>query len=311
MLYPNLSYTVKLSGVKITADFDDSFSMQYRMDTIGYKFIEKPLHYHAMHEIFFVFDSPIEIETEKETLSLKKCMAVVPQGLYHSTTRSRDYRFLFSFEILERTHFSDFIRSLGELDYIKVFNENKEEMWYYLEELLYIFTNENEMNTEMAEAVIKLLFFHLFIYNNKNRGSISRTRSYLLRIEQIVNDNSIYYPELCSLDYLAEELSVSKKHAARITRNYFGKTFNQMVLERRLSYAASRLHKTDEPVSKISEKARFQSENYFFTQFKKTYGCTPLKYRKLIREHLDQALPSTHKSDSAAPRSTRLKKPLT
>lgn len=301
MLYPNLSYSVKLSGVKITADFDDSFSMQYRMDNLGYKFIEKPLHYHAMHELFFVFDSPIEIETAKGTLFLKNCMAVVPRGLYHSTTRSKDYRFLFTFEILEKTHFSDFIRSLGELDYIKVFNVNKEEMWYYLEELLYIFTNENEMNTEMAEAVIKLLFFHLFIYNNKNRGSISKTKSYIIKIEQIVNENSIYNPEQCSLDFLAYELFVSKKHAARIIRNYFGKTFNQLVLERRLSYAAKKICKTDEPISKIVKEANFQSENYFFTQFKKMYGCTPLKYRKLIREHLDQALQYTHKSDSSDP----------
>lgn len=48
----------------------------------------------------------------------------------------------------------------------------------------------------------------------------------------------------------------------------------------RLEHAKQLLQDTDTPVTEIAMQSGYQNVSYFIRSFKKTYGVSPLKYRK-------------------------------
>ena len=53
-----------------------------------------------------------------------------------------------------------------------------------------------------------------------------------------------------------------------------------MVRDKRLDRACELLRSTELPISEVARRVNFSSENYFYSEFGKLYGTTPLKYRK-------------------------------
>ncbi|MFR6332896.1 MAG: helix-turn-helix domain-containing protein [Eisenbergiella sp.] len=79
---------------------------------------------------------------------------------------------------------------------------------------------------------------------------------------------------------------------AGLSPAYFGKLFfttvhvscNDYLMELRLRKAAELLAETQDTVSTISQAVGINSTNYFYIDFKKKYGCTPVQYRRQIKE---------------------------
>ncbi|MGN0840252.1 MAG: helix-turn-helix transcriptional regulator [Candidatus Ornithospirochaeta sp.] len=60
-----------------------------------------------------------------------------------------------------------------------------------------------------------------------------------------------------------------------------GITIDEYVIECRLREAKSLLKYTDKSLTEISNYLCFSSQSHFQNLFKKHYGITPLKYRKM------------------------------
>ena len=107
-------------------------------------------------------------------------------------------------------------------------------------------------------------------YINKeylNLGSYS----YIPDILKYIEDNY----KVGSLKTAAEDFSISTIHLSRLLKKYVGKTFKQLVHEKRVTVAHALLLSTDLPVYKIAEEVGYSNLNIFNQKFKELYHSSP------------------------------------
>jgi len=97
--------------------------------------------------------------------------------------------------------------------------------------------------------------------------------------------------EALSLADLARGAATSPYHFLRTFRQAIGMTPYQFVLHTRLTRAAARLLRSDEPVSAIAFDAGFGDLSTFNRRFRRLMGCTPGDYRASRRPAGARATP--------------------
>lgn len=82
-----------------------------------------------------------------------------------------------------------------------------------------------------------------------------------------------------SLTDAADKVAVSPNYLASLLKRELGKTFVQLVTEKRMDRARELLSFTDTHISKIAYISGFEDPNYFCKRFKQLYGCAPMEFR--------------------------------
>jgi AraC family transcriptional regulator len=99
------------------------------------------------------------------------------------------------------------------------------------------------------------------------------------RVSEALRRIDAFSTEALSLADLASGAATSPYHFLRTFRQAIGMTPYQFVLHTRLSRAAARLLRSDEPVSSIAFDAGFGDLSTFNRRFRRLMGCTPGDYR--------------------------------
>ena len=278
----SIGYTFNIDNVKFTVDVDGSFFTAKDKDSGA-----TPLRYHPKYELYFSSDS-LTIRDEGGEQRLSYGIAVVPPLYRHRARKSSVYRLLFSFEIRgEDTEFSRFFRQSLPRDRVYLLERVKPaEMDIYFSELGYLLRTGTCVNSEIAVATLKLIFFHLFIFSVEinNRGSDTLAdRSYTAIIEDTLSRYALDPSVRLDLDFMSKRLCLGKKQTARIVADSYKTSLSELVNEKRLSFALDLVTESELSMAQIAARSNFRSENYFFIRFKKAFGKTPLKYRKEYR----------------------------
>ena len=84
---------------------------------------------------------------------------------------------------------------------------------------------------------------------------------------------------------LCEQFHLLEKYISRYFKEHFHITLSQYITHLRLEYAKQLLQDTDTPVTEIAMQSGYQNVSYFIRIFKKTYGVSPLKYKKISQIH--------------------------
>lgn len=87
--------------------------------------------------------------------------------------------------------------------------------------------------------------------------------------------------EPISIDEIVEVSGKSRAYIFRSFQSELGMTIGKYIIECRLREAKSLLKYTDKSLTEISNYLCFSSQSHFQNLFKKHYGITPLKYRKM------------------------------
>lgn len=85
---------------------------------------------------------------------------------------------------------------------------------------------------------------------------------------------------------LAEACGVSPEHLSRCWKKNTGMTPSGYLLRLRLDRALGMLKTSNMSVTHIALQNGFQSLNYFFVKFRKTYGVSPGAYKKNLKEKM-------------------------
>ena len=85
------------------------------------------------------------------------------------------------------------------------------------------------------------------------------------------------------LDGLASELGYSAVYTGATVKKLLGKTFSEILTERRCEAAAEMLRSTDMSVEQIISCVGYENESFFRSKFKKKYKKTPAEYRRLVK----------------------------
>ncbi len=278
------NYKFKINNVLITVDVDNSFSKvnhPYKADIMSYIRYQ---HYHMIHELFFIKDSPLSVFSSDKTVKYDNCAVCIPPKLNHLSFREKGYRILFAYTCDDKntSNFAKFMKSLSDFPTPRKL-ETDEVIMVYMQELAKVLSSKTSVNDEIVVALLKLIFYKLYKLNTTNQNEIvhSSNQSYILKIDAMINQ----YQKDINLQTIADVLHLSTKQASRIIIKTYKKSLSVLLTEKRLNVACLLLRYTDYTISEIVEYINFPSESYFYQQFKKAYGCTPYKYKKM---HLTQ-----------------------
>ncbi len=273
--------TVDIGDLQI--DFLGSFSLSHPQIST-----DSPLHLHAKHELQYVLSGVLDELIDEETVMRVEqgCAMLIPPNTLHRNIHSSNQRLALTIafrhieanysdcDFSEFTHYSELF---GKLRAPIILTD--EVISFYIHQLLS--TPDTPQNLHKRKLLLSLLFIHVATCAEKTCPTDTQTRmlslgsprnhQYFL-IEQFVNT---HYNKKSSAADLAEILHMSRRQADRIIIEIFGKTYTDLILERRMSVAKTILKKTDIPCSSISEMLGYSSYTGFFACFKKYFKMTP------------------------------------
>jgi AraC-like DNA-binding protein len=118
------------------------------------------------------------------------------------------------------------------------------------------------------------------IENRQSDKLSDEDRALALKIEKLINMDKVYHEAAYSRSDLAQELGKPETTVSRVINMHFGKSFPQLVNERRVADAQRMLVETKVSVKVIAQEVGFNSLASFNRVFKDMAGKTPSEYRK-------------------------------
>lgn len=100
-------------------------------------------------------------------------------------------------------------------------------------------------------------------------------------VEKVLNYIEDNIGEEMNVDKIAKSMGYSKFYLNRIFSECTGITIYKYLQSRRLTIAAEKLVKTDEPITQIAYEAGYDSQQAFSLAFKQFYVYPPKIYRSI------------------------------
>ena len=147
-----------------------------------------------------------------------------------------------------------------------------------IENLLFTLLQETPNKRKMSQMTMALLFMQLVGHtetldtSDTEQAAIFKVLAY---IESQYADGT--------LTELAQQLHYDLYSLSREIKQKTGKTYTQLVQEKRLAQAAFLLKNTDRNVDDIAGAVGYENIGYFHRIFRDSYGMSPRNYRMQIR----------------------------
>ena len=147
-----------------------------------------------------------------------------------------------------------------------------------VENLLFTLLQETPNKRKMSQLTMTLLFLQLMGHTgtlemeNQDQANIFKVLAYI----------ESYYVN-GSLTDLAKSIHYNPYWLSRDIKRKTGKTYTQLVQEKRLAQAAFLLKNTDQNVDDIAGAVGYENMGYFHRIFRNAYGVSPRNYRVQIR----------------------------
>ena len=178
----------------------------------------------------------------------------------------------------------DFIRlDTKKIEYLVFDITNYDIVNKYLNFLLYEITRTNEKNEKLVKAALVLFLTNL---HNLHQDSLIISESSMMEnydvgrwLKYMVDNYSTV-----SLSSMAKDFNFNPTYFSLRFKTLANDSFSNKLREIKLEKAKWLLITTDLSVQNVSEIIAFKEKSYFFRIFKKRYGMTPLKYRKVNRD---------------------------
>ncbi len=143
-----------------------------------------------------------------------------------------------------------------------------------VENLLWILLEETVNKRRTAQMTMALLFMQLLGYTDKMSTDGSEEAA-ILKLLRYLEAN---YAR-CSLSDAAKELHYDPNWLSREIKRKTGKTYTQLVQEKRLAQAAFLIRNTDGNIADIAVAVGYENISYFHRIFAASFGKSPKHYR--------------------------------
>jgi AraC family transcriptional regulator, exoenzyme S synthesis regulatory protein ExsA len=158
---------------------------------------------------------------------------------------------------------------------------------YFLSVLSYFYKKE-QPPCNLLEIKFKELILDL-VLSAQNASLCDYFKSLCDRrktsLQEIVESNFMYNMKLKEFAYLSgRSLSAFKSDFI----NTFHCPPGKWLLKRRLEHAKYLLQITDKNINELAFETGFENASHFIRIFKQTYGVTPLQFKKLVIEHIQE-----------------------
>lgn len=268
---------------------DDPFST-YHIENAGRSF-QIPVHWHDEFEIIYVRSGFLTVSISGESYIGKtgEAFVVSPGNLHLMGSQSGTvdyYTFLFPLKYISfRTDDMLDEKLLEPLNsgHLMICPRVKDTAKELCEQLIKIYEakndeSESKITTQVRTKIILLQFIlHMwengFIIENDKSGRNTVEKEMISYIQQSFTGE-------ISLKEFGEQFHLSEKYVSQYFKEHFHITLSKYVTYLRLEHAKQLLQNSDIPVTEVAMLSGYQNVSYFIRSFKKTYGVSPLKYRK-------------------------------
>ena len=140
-----------------------------------------------------------------------------------------------------------------------------------------IFTLTSESNTKrrISSMTMSLLFLQLMAHTD-TLSVATEEQAAVLKLLSYTDTNYVFG----TLSEAAQLLHYDIAWLSREVKRKTGKTYTQIVQEKRLAQAAFLLKNTERKVSDISLAVGYENISYFHRLFFECFGCSPRTYRQ-------------------------------
>ena len=142
------------------------------------------------------------------------------------------------------------------------------------ENLLWLLLEESSNNRNVSQMTMALLFLQLMSHTESLQEHTPEN-TMIFRVLEYIESSYIEG----SFTELAERLHYDPSWLSREIKQKTGKTFTQLIQEKRLTQAAFLLKNTDRNISDISLAVGYENISYFHRIFTEKYGKSPRHYR--------------------------------
>ena len=262
------------------------------------RFVAFPKHRHDYVEMIYMCNgSTTHIINSQEKIVLKKGeLLILNQYVYHEIEAAGSDDIAVNFIILPQ--FLDVaLEMLGGENIISRFiinslREKNDEFGYMyfqvadvlpvqnlLENMVWSLVNKKNYRNIINQTAIGLLFMYLadcidMISVNDNVSG--KDRQTVMRVMAYIDENY----KTASLNEMAFNENMSISTLSRLIKEYTGKNFSQLLLEKRFAKAAKLLKDTTLAISDIVTAVGYDNNSYFYRVFKEMYNVSPKEYRR-------------------------------
>jgi AraC-like DNA-binding protein/quercetin dioxygenase-like cupin family protein len=147
------------------------------------------------------------------------------------------------------------------------------------ENLIWSLTNKENYQYSINQSTMGLLFQHLL--NNTDKlsqvppDSAGYEHNVVMDVLRFIEDE---YTD-ASLSEYADRVHMPLYQLSRMISRQTGKSFKELLLNRRLAQSEFLLRATSMPVEEIITTVGYEHTSYFYRVFKKRYGITPREFR--------------------------------
>lgn len=262
------------------------------------RYVDFPLHKHNYLEVMIVLSGSITHEIHGEPVTLGEGdILVLNKHVAHSIKRADTpdigVNIIISdsfVELLQRelseTVFSELAeqnsRPDGKSVYLCFSAKGNKQIANIVENLLFELI-EYSADMQILRSTTSLLFNYL----SRKSGKLLRAASTLpdrdgRRRSAILGYIRSNYRG-ATLTELSEIMFLTPPYLSKTVATLFGKSFKELLLEERINRAGEMIKNTDLPIGDIINSVGYENESYFHREFKKSFGVTPLVYRKSAR----------------------------
>jgi len=143
-----------------------------------------------------------------------------------------------------------------------------------VENLLWTLISDTPYKRGINQMTMGLLFVQLMNHTDRLQMESAEEEA-VLKVLRYIEDNY----RSGSLAEIARLVHYDFTSLSRRIKGHTGKTYTELVQEKRLSQAAWMLKNTDETVTDIALSVGYENISYFYRAFSKRYGATPREYR--------------------------------
>lgn len=288
---------------------DDS-SHQVREDTVfgvkqdyynmmvhrQYNFLKEIEHSHDYIEVYYVFsgDCKVNFRTGPVKLNEGDFLIIAPNA-HHTVESNRKENFiidmsvrgssfegLFAKQLSYDSVLSSFFRKViydkSDLRYILFHTYSDEAIKSALKNIAMETTLHDTYNEIVYTSLTNIIFSVLLrrCYEDFETDQPIEANDFA-RVLKYISDHY----DTVTLDELASRFNYSKPHVCNLIKTNTGRTLTALVNAQKLTKAENLLLTTDYSVEEITSMIGFSSADHFTRLFRKTYGITPGKFRKL------------------------------
>lgn len=144
-----------------------------------------------------------------------------------------------------------------------------------LELMVVEYADRQEGTQQVLKTMLQTLFMQIARQYRQENARITPA-SPVERIMQYMADHS----DVVTLKHIASRFSYNPNYVSALLRRKTGKTFSQILLEKRMIRAELMLQNTTLSVEEIAAMLGYSDKSNFYKAFREYYGMSPREYMK-------------------------------